>query len=174
MGRKNNILLTGERTLFIQKPTINGFLPHFPGSISRVTALKQRLFGIKYPLAIQLISSIWKMKNGGKLLPFEKYTQCQKIDLKKDTAQFFLLVANCLLLEVMEKRNEGLAIFLFWGGRNGTGLCHNTSNCFVCSHKGCFHYTSCKQLQVKGQCIFYPRRKGNAYIIQSASASHVH
>lgn len=54
-----------------------------------------------------------------------------------------------------------------------TGLCHYASNCFICFHKGRIYSTGCKQLQVKGQCIYYPTRKGNAYFIQSASASHL-
>lgn len=54
-----------------------------------------------------------------------------------------------------------------------TGLCHYASNCYIFFHKGRIYSTGCKQLQVKGQRIYYPPRKGNAYIIQSASASHL-
>ncbi len=53
------------------------------------------------------------------------------------------------------------------------GLCHYASNCFIWFHKGRIYSTGSKQLQVKGQCIYYQARKGNAYIIQSASASHL-
>lgn len=72
----------------------------------------------------------------------------------------------------MEKEGKD-SLFLLEMENTLTGLCHYASNCFICFHKGRIYNTGCKQLQVKGQCIYYPTRKGNAYFIQSASASHL-
>lgn len=117
------------------------------------------------------ISNIRKINERVQKQPLLKwYFMAKGVTLTR--THLFISVNILFTLKWRRQRRKWRTGNVFCG--NGTGLCLDVSNCCVCFYKECFHSTGCVQLQVKGQCIFYPRRKGNAYIIQSASASHVH
>lgn len=105
------------------------------------------------------------------------------LDVKTQTAnkytiRLFIIVKNLFTLtrgQWKTKWNTNKSFFFFWWKwkthEQDFVIMHQTVS--FAFKKGCIYSTGCKQLQVKGQCIYYPTRKGIAYIIQSASASHL-
>lgn len=149
---------------------------HIPGPVSTVTALKQRLLGIMCHFAVPLLSQTYRywMENEGQratVLTFD----AKRLTINKYKHKSFHYCQESVYLEWRTMGKEVKDWQFFWGGMENTltGLCHYASNCFICFHREHIYSTGCKQIQVKGQWIYYPTRKGNAYIIQSTSVSHL-